>query len=87
MEIVKDLEIKKSRKWYNCEGREQLERNSDENDSDHKEIIDQIKSCSSIKKGDPYFKQVQRDGGNLEEFKSCNGCWNIINKFNLYEND
>lgn len=87
MEIIRNETIKKARKFHSCDGVWQLERNVDENDETHKEALNQAKACQNIKKGDSYHKQVQREGGELQEFKSCLGCWEQIEKFKFYDND
>lgn len=87
MEIIRSDTIKKSRKFHACDGVWQLERNVDENDKSHKTAYDQYKSCNGIKEGDSYYKQVQREYRELQEFKSCLGCWKQIEKFKFYDND
>ena len=87
MKLIKEITVKKSRKCHCCDGRQQLEKNLDENDDSHKSALDQYKSCRGINKGDSYKKQVQRDDGELLEFKSCLGCSEQIEKFGFYEND
>ena len=85
MEIIREEIIKKSRKRHNCDGVNQLESNIDENDENHKTAWDQYKNCRGIKKGDGYYKQVQREDGELREFKSCLGCNKQLTKFNFFE--
>jgi hypothetical protein len=89
MKIIKEEHIKKARKSYYCDGHNQLDRNMDYNDPEHKEAVDQyFNNCKGvIKKGQPYYKQVQREGSELGDLKSCKGCWDVITTLKFYESE
>lgn len=85
MRIISESKLK-ARKNYSCDGCWQIERHVDPYYKDH-EAFKQYQECKGIKKGVKYFKQTQVSGGEIQDFKSCVDCWEVIGKYNFYEND
>lgn len=78
-----------ARKKHSCDGYYIIV-NSDcaDGHSDHKDAFDQYKACGSvIDKGQKYINQVVDYGGDVGNYKSCQGCHDICEKYNLFENE
>ena len=78
----------KARKRYNCDGREQIEYNYDENDPAHNDAKQQINDCQGINKGDKYINQFVRESAHeVYTWRCCEKCRDIITKFKFYNYD
>ena len=85
MNILRNTRIKKSRKSYNCDGDEQVDKHTD-NDYEI-EMGEKRKPCDRIKKGSPYEKQVQVIDGEIGAWRSCITCADIIHKHKFYDTE
>ena len=72
----------KARKEYVCEGREQLIYARDQGE-ETEELTQQIENCKGIKKGEVYINQKQIKDGKIQNWKSCKGCYEVLDNLDL----
>lgn len=77
----------KAKKNYVCDGREQLIYAFKVEEEDTYEITQQIEKCKGIKKGEVYINQKQIEDGKIQHWRSCKGCDEVIDNFDLYDFD
>ncbi len=71
----------KANKRHRCDGRWQIKRCAE----DIEEA--QLGRCSGINKGDYYITQTIKDDNGIYTWKSCQKCYDIIEKYKLYDHE
>ncbi len=72
---------RKARKRRRCDGWEAIDMNGD------REHRDEVTCSGVIEKDQVYVQQSVADGGRAYNFSSCQSCWNIMNKYELFGDD